>query len=233
MDTLLYEYDNILIGKKNVYSDIYFKKNKANSQKNALAVMRYAFTRYLRWTPEAISEKMTKQIMIKLHLQPLMKYIDYPVEYDKERDYFYLVSLVFGSKLTMRDQTIHIYEEILSGRRRKYPIDYFLGSDGMVRAGLCLQYVVSNFLYFTSANDMYSFFACEEGYVCLRKYRLLNACRESFDTPVDFLHFALPLSQRNMFFFYYYKFKFLKEMMTPTGRKRQTDKKYKLEVAEE
>ena len=88
-------YDNIIIGKQNNYSKTLFGTDKVMCQKNALEIIRYAFTKYLRWQPEYISKHMTKELMEKLHLQYLMRYIEYPLEYDKSKDYFYLVSLVF------------------------------------------------------------------------------------------------------------------------------------------
>lgn len=66
-----------MIGKRKGFSDTFFGKESIASANNALQVMRYAFTRYLRWSPDAIREKMTKELMEKLHLLELMKYIDY------------------------------------------------------------------------------------------------------------------------------------------------------------
>lgn len=218
-----------MIGKRKGFSDAFFGKESIASANNALQVMRYAFTRYLRWSPDAIKEKMTKELMEKLHLLELMKYIDYPIEYNKNRDYFYLVSLVFRSgKLTMRDKTVHTYERVLSGEQTKYPKDYFSGSDGYVRAGICLQYMINHYISFSSFNELYSIFSTEEGYAYLKQYKLLNACKEIFDTPVDFLHFSLPYSQKNKFYLNYYRFKFLREMINENGRKQKNTFDYRL-----
>lgn len=173
---------------------------------------------------------MDSKLMAKLHLLDLMKYIDYPIEYNKSKDYFYLASLVFrSSKLTMRDKTIHTYEKVLAGEQSKYPKDYFSGSDGYVRAGICLQYMINNYIVFSSINELYSIFSTEEGYVYLKKYKLMSACKEIFDTPVDFLHFALPYTQKNNLYMNYYKFKFMREMLNENGRKQKSTKSYRLE----
>ena len=230
INDLLVEYDDVMIGKRTGFSDSFFPKESVAAANNALLVMRYSFTRYLRWSQDAIREKMTSTLMEKLHLLELMKYIDYPVEYNKDRDFFYLVSLIFRkSKLTLRDKTIHTYERILSGEQVKYPKDYFLGSDGYVKAGICLQYMIEHYVSFSSFNELYSIFSTEEGYEYLQKYKLLNAYKEIFDTPVDFLHFALPKSQRNTFYLNYYRFKFLREMLNANGRKQKSLNQYKLE----
>ena len=114
INKLLVEYDDIMIGKRDSFSDSYFSKESVASSNNALTVMRYAFKHYLRWSKEAVAEKLDTALMKKLHLLGLMKFIDYPIEYDKDKDYFYLANLVFSrTRLTLRDRTIHIYERIL------------------------------------------------------------------------------------------------------------------------
>lgn len=229
INKLLVEYDDIMIGKRDSFSDSYFSKESVASSNNALTVMRYAFKHYLRWSKEAVAEKLDTALMKKLHLLGLMKFIDYPIEYDKDKDYFYLANLVFSrTRLTLRDRTIHIYERILSGEQSKYPKDYFTGSDGFVKAGICLQYMINNYVSFSSLNDLYSFFSTEEGYEALKQYKLINACNEIFDTPVDFLHFALPDNQKNDFYLNYYRFKYVQEMLDPKGRKKKSTNEYKL-----
>lgn len=230
MNELLVEYDDIIIGKRTGFSDTFFNKESSVSSKNALKVIRYAFKRYLRWSKDAIGERMTPELMERLHLQELMRFIDYPVEYDREKDYFYLANLIFSpQKITLRDKTIHIYERILDGDQAKYPKDYFSGSDGYVRAGICFQYMIDHFVSFSTFNELYSIFSSEEGYVLLKKYKLLNACKEIFETPVDFLNFALPDSQKNKFYYNYYRFKYGREMINENGRKQKNANDYKLE----
>ena len=57
----------------------------------------------------------------------------------------------------------------------------------------------------------------------------MSACKEIFDTPVDFLHFALPYTQKNNLYMNYYKFKFMREMLNENGRKQKSTKSYRLE----
>lgn len=202
-------YDNIIIGKQNNYSKTLFGTDKVMCQKNALEIIRYAFTKYLRWQPEYISKHMTKELMEKLHLQYLMRYIEYPLEYDKSKDYFYLVSLVFEShKMSFRETTIHTYEAVQSGDITKFPKSYFVGSEGIVRAGICLQYMISNHVLVSSINELYHLFSNDQGLALLKKYKLFFAFKENFETPVDFLHFSLPAKEKNNLYLYYYKFSY-------------------------
>ena len=87
MNELLVEYDDIIIGKRDNFSEMYFNKENRQNSKNALTVIRYSITKYLRWSKEAVSERMTPELMEKLHLQDLMKYVNFPIEYSREKDY--------------------------------------------------------------------------------------------------------------------------------------------------
>lgn len=223
------EYDAIMIGKRKGFSDIYLRRENATSMKYALAIMRYAFEKYLQWGPDVVKAQINKEIMELMHLDLLMKYIQYPVEYDKTKDYFYLALLMYGGvNEAIRNRTIHIYEKIIAGELSKYPKDYFVGNDGIVRAGICLQYMITNYVSYKNMNDLYHIFSTEEGYKLLSKYKLLHICRETFDTPVDFLHFVLPAKLKNPFYLNYYRYKFMKEMINPNGRKRREMVDYKL-----
>lgn len=231
MQDLYMEYDDIVIGKRGGFSDRFFSNDRKRNMANALFVIKYALVRYLGWNADAIIENLNKDVMVQMHLQPLMKYVDYPLEYDKDKDYYYLVSLMFKEKsLGLKEKTIHTYESILNGKLSKYPKDYFVGSDGVVRAAICLQYLITQEIVWSDINELYWIFASDRGYELLKKYKLLNACREIFETPVDFVHFAIPNGQKDPFLFRYYKFKYMREMVNENGRKKKAETDYLLEV---
>lgn len=232
MNQLYTEYDEIMIGKRENFSGRFFSKENTKSMENAVRILRYSFSKYLRWPPEVLSKRIDRALLEKLHLYQLMKFIQFPVEYDREKDLFYLVTLAYDKYgLKDRDKTIHTYEKVLDGSSCKYPKDYFTGSDGVARAGICLQYMINHFIIFRSINELYGIFATDEGYSYLQKYKLINVCKEVFDTPVDFLHFALPPQQKNQLYFHYYKFKYYREMVNENGRKCRSTHDYILKGA--
>lgn len=236
MTQLYQEYDDIVIGKRPAFSDRFFsgEGNPKTNMENAIFVIRYALTKYLRWNADAMAANLNKEVMTRMHLQPLMKYVEYPLEYDKENDWFYLVSLIFKDKrIGLRQKTIHTYECVLSGELAKYPRDYFVGSDGVVKAAICLQYLLNEKTSYETINDLYYAFASDEGYELLRDNKLLNACKEIFETPVEFLHFSLPPDMRDEFLRQYYSFKYVREMLNEKGRKRKSAAEYRLEVDED
>ena len=49
--TILFEYDQILLGNKTDFSKHFFAKGTEYNEKTALDIIRYACEYYLRWSP--------------------------------------------------------------------------------------------------------------------------------------------------------------------------------------
>ena len=98
------------------------------------------------------------------------------------------------------------YKEVLDGKLYKFPKEYLSGSMGVLRACVCFQYMVSQYLPFNNIEEMYNFFSTTNGIKALKRYRLYAICTEIFDYPIDYLHEALSERQKNEFFYHYYKF---------------------------
>ena len=69
---------------------------------------------------------------------------------------------------------------------------------------------------------MYKFFASTNGAKALKKYRLYAICSDIFDYPIVFLHEALAESQKNEFFYHYYKFNTTNREQITEMKKRKT-----------
>ena len=237
---LLREYEDVVIGKRLRFSDVYFNDNKEYNRKNALIVMRYAFDRYLRWPPSVISQRMTMELMEKLHLKELLKYVEYPVEFDKETSFFYLVSIIYLHKeIGRKTRIIHLYNQICQNDDVKFPKAYFDGADGIARACICLRYAINQNLTFPSINDMYSYFASQEGYLFLKDHALLPPCQLLFETPVDYLHEAAPDHLKSNIYRSIYKCYYMLNILDVNGVKKKISiskkgyKRYKLKEEEE
>lgn len=222
-EALLNEYEDILIGNRKVFSDQFFGAGKPESRRNALAVLQYAFERYLKWPPNVIARRMTKELIAQMHLHTVIKYIKFPPEYNRDRDYFYIVALLYPNfKITRRQRITYVYKNVLEKKILKFPKDYFFGEEGIVRALVCMQYLLTDILQaeISSPVDAYALFASEYGLACLRKYKLLNICDELFQTPVDFIHMALPDDSRDPFLYVYYKFQYFSTMFNENGSRK-------------
>ena len=210
-EVLLHEYEQVLLGNKTAVSSYYFKFGENPAETYALMIIKFAVESYLGWDPFTFRDFYSKEISEQLKLEPLMKYIEYPPELDKTVDYFYLSAMIYPEVISFSPDTLILktYKNILEGKLKKFPKEYLAGSRGMMRAGICLQYMLNNFLSFSTTKDIYEFFSKPEGLKKLKEYRLAPICAEMFDYPIDYLHESLPEDQKDEFYYHYYKFRMI------------------------
>lgn len=210
---LISEYDDILLGKRNNYSAYYFGSSKHQNEKEALYIFKYAFEYYLRWDPFTLRDMLNMEILKKLKLNQILKYIDFPPELNPETDLFYIVWKLysFTKNYSERDLILRVYNNMLEDKIKKFPKEFFNGSYGQLRALVCLQYVFSNYMSFTSISEIYDLSATDEFICILKKYKLLSVAKDIFATPVDFAHYAIPKSQRDNTTYMIKKFEYLWE----------------------
>ena len=203
----IYEYELLLLGKTKTFSTYYFRYSEEQNEKIALSVFKYAFDTYLRWTPEQLRNHLTFDILDRLKLTPLLRYIKYPPEADRE-DVFPIVAKLYPGRFkeSARDIVSRVYGKVLRGEREKFPKEFFNGSEGRLRAILCLQLMLNNMPPFTSAQEMYKAFAGPQGIALLRKHKLYAVSTGIFEYPIDFLHAAVPKKMRSEYYYHYYRF---------------------------
>lgn len=207
---VLFEYENILLGKKAGFSSYFFQGDADKNEKKALYVIKFALRYYLKWTPEMTCQYLTWKIIKCMKLDSLMKYIKFPPEMSARDDIFIVKGKLFPNivKLNEKEITLKVYKRVLEKDLYKFPKEYLLGDTmGNYHALVCFGYMLTQIPPFESTADMYKFFASSRGPKLLKKYRLNVACVSMFDHPIDFLHEALPKSQRDEFWYKYYKFK--------------------------
>lgn len=205
---IIYEYENILLGKKKNFSTTYFELSPEQNERMALAVFHHAIDRYLRWTQKQVKECLNWHIIRRMKLSSLMKYIRFPAESDREKDLYILIDKLYPNKRrpSLKEPTIAVYNRVLSGEKTKFPKGYFDGITGNYRSLICFQYMITLLKPFDTVEDMYKFFASNRGTAVLKKYKLQIVNNTIYETPVDFLHRALPPEHRNHFLFNMYKF---------------------------
>lgn len=200
---ILYEYELILLNKKNSFSPYFFNFSPDYSEQMALEVFKYAIEYYLGWSPKEAAIYLDKDVLDMMKLSPILKYIRFPCELDSNRDFFYISHLLYPKiiKFNERELILRTYKEVLNGDLYKFPKEYLSDSMGMTRACICFQYMISQYLQFRSIKEMYDFFSTSEGTKVLKKYRLYAICTDMFEYPLDFLHESLPINQKNDFFY--------------------------------
>lgn len=207
-ELLYYEYEQILIGNKTGFSPYYFKYGDNLSANYVYEIMKFAFEVYLKQSPEDIRDHFNKEISELMKLEPLMKYIDFPEELDKGSDYFYIAALLYPQQIKFNEKELILrtFNRVLNGSLKKFPKEYFAGTRGSMRAGICLQYMLNQHYTFENTQALYKFFAGPNGLKALKEYRLNSICNEMFDTPIDYLHDSLPTAQKDEWWYHYYKF---------------------------
>jgi len=208
LTSVLVEYDDTLIGKRKALTSFYFSYEKVGNMKLALDVMKYAFETYLKWTPYEIRDYLTLDVMDRLNVKCLLRYIDFPPELNPRVDLFFIAWKIYPQTIhyTKTHLVQRVYYNLLEKKLYKFPKEFFTGVTGVVRAQICLRYMIEEFIPFTTIENMYIFFGSPDGFSTLRKYRLISVCRDLFDTPVAFLHASLPREQRMEFLYRFYDF---------------------------
>lgn len=198
--------------KNNSVPQYYFAYDEYSNEKLALKIVKYAFETYLKWDPFVLRDHLTVTILEKLKLKQFLRYIPFPPELDPKRDLFYIVWKIYPQTIHFSDNDLilKVYKDLLSGVIKRFPKEFFTGIYGITRAGLCLQYMIEQYVQVASISELYKLFSSQEGISLLRKYKLLPVCEDSFRDPIDYLHYALPAKQKDDFLYSYYSFEYEK-----------------------
>lgn len=232
---LFFEYEQILLGNMDSFSSGHFKdKNKIEAQKAALMVCSFAFENYLHLSPYETKSVLNKALIEKLKLDLVLPYIQFPVEFDKDTDFYYILSLLYPEqiKISENERVLHYYSRILE-KNERFANGYFVGEQGRRRACICLRYAISKETKFNSISDLYLLFSENRrvggsGKKFLKEYRLDHCCYDLYESKIDYLHDALPASQKNTFLYYYYRYRGAKikisDLLKPLGEPYIVDK---------
>ena len=207
-NALIHEYEEVLTGKHKTFSSYYFRYSDEKNEIEALKVFRYAFDTYLRWAPDQLYYNLTHDILASLKLTQLLKYIIYPPEAEQGVDTYPIIAKLYPGRFreTMPDIVRRVYGRVLSGEREKFPKDFFMGNEGRNKALLCLQYAMNQMTPFTSVQEIYRSFTGTSGSAILRNWKLYAVSSKLFETPLEYLHEALPLAYKSEFWYHYHKF---------------------------
>lgn len=220
---VIYEYENILLGKKRGFGSTYFDLPDEQNEQLALAVFHHAIKHYLRWTQRQVEECLDWNVITRMKLNSLMKHIKFPVESDKEKELNILIDKLYPKrhKSALKGPTLSVYRKILAGERAKFPKGYFDGTEGMYRSIICFQYMITRMKPFENVEDMYKFFATSKGSATLKKYKLSIVSNSLYETPIDYLHVSLPSEYRNDFLYYIHKFNLMHKKLASEKRSKK------------
>lgn len=206
------EYEDTLLGKRKAVSSYYFSYGKTGNMKLALQIMKHAFETYLNWSPLDLRDYITMEVLERVKVRSLLKYIEFPPELNPKEDLFYIAWLIYPETVhfNSKELTLRVYKSLLDKTIQKFPKEFFTGTDGYSRAQICLRYIIEQYLNPSTIKELYEFFSTLECQKFLRKHKLLVICRDLFDTPVHYLHISLSKKQQDDFWYRYYDFLYRK-----------------------
>lgn len=208
---IIYEYERVLLGKKKCIDSDTFCYDECGNEKLALAVFKYAIEEIMHWTPREAYQGLNRRIIDLLKLRQLIKFVRFPPEFDYRRDYYYIVSKVYPDtiKISVKQRTLIMYQQLLTGEIKKFPKRFLEGRDGEMRAIFCLKYAIRNCGTFESVEDLYKAFSDNDGVRFLKNVKLYLPCTSLFDYPIDFLHATFSEEEQayNQFIYSMYRFR--------------------------
>lgn len=89
------------------YNRFYFKSVKDKHQM-VLIVFRYAIENILKWSPEDTRDNMNGEIIKSMKLDSLYRFMEFPDELSKTKDYFYIAHLLYPTRIKY-DKAYYIY----------------------------------------------------------------------------------------------------------------------------
>ena len=221
-------YENYLLGKTKVLSlKELIKKDKiddivedeqekinqrieeANSviqEKKAIAIIAYAITKVLRWTPVYAADNLTSDIVDQLKIRGLFKYIDTPMTIVATGDYKWIIKKVFPLEVpyNMCDQAVDIYKKILNGQMKSFPHEYFKDEHGEEKLAAILKYYIATNFAISSVEDLYIAFGRDKNRVSkLDKACLYYAYSGIYESPLELLHYSIGKDKDDFLYEFY------------------------------
>ena len=207
----IYEYENILMKKTKSFKCSF----EGSFQENCIEVgviWRYAITRLLKWTPQQALKYLSADIVNMLRLDKTFPAINYNPKKDFAQDYRFVLQYAFPGEISFSktDEAISEYEHIAkigkwANDKEDYrcPKNFFRDNEGISRASILLNYVISLYLGDMSTDDLYDFFAdTKSAKKWLKEKQLTIPLTVIYTNPLEYLHYSLPADLKDDLLFY-------------------------------
>lgn len=215
-ESVVFEYENILLGKKKCYSHSFNGTDKERRQAFGY-LWNYIITHLLKWEPEDVPIHLTKELIYQLHAEQSFKHIDRRIGTIKNINYQYLLALAFPDKYTydIRKQCLDELEHVMgtgryAGCTEKYqwPKKFFNGPEGVQRAEIVLNLIIGSYFEWNTIPQMYEYFSDKKrGMAFLKKYHIQSNAKILFnDSPLEYMHYSISDTMKNDFLFNNYTY---------------------------
>ena len=184
-------YEKLLNGKAKALSQFFFQPKYLNERITIL--LKYIIEEKMCITPEEALTKLTMDVMNQYKIKGVLKYIDCPDEYG-DNDLAYVVYYAYPElpQPTCKELSIKVYQEVLDGKRKNFPKNYFINSNyGEDRAKYCFKYLCEDILKFDK-KQIVETFGTSEGLSVLSQYKLKIIMNMLFSSTTDLLETIYP-----------------------------------------
>lgn len=186
--SVIERYKRILRGEQKRFSpyefdDVQYRKKKVQM------VIRYAIEDVKNWTPEHAREKLSSQDVRELKLHLIKEFVEQPIE-AKPDDVYYLVEYAYPylPRPSEKEKVLWVYKEVLSGRRKHFPLLYFQSVKGEERAKICFEFLRKELLQIEDICQLPKIFGkTEQAYRILRTYKLKILVDTLYFSPFDLI----------------------------------------------
>ena len=178
---------------------------QASKENDALAVVRYAITNILGWTPQEAFVFFNKEVMQKLKLDQACKYIQFPRDLSPNSDYWWIIYKAFPTQVSYEpyQRVLNMYKRLLKGEIKHFSRNVFDGTEGAEYLNSLLHYFISENIPANTVEDLYDAFGHSANIVKeLKKAKLFYAYKNKFYSPLDWLHSSLEDESNSLYYHY-------------------------------
>ena len=221
------------------YEQLILKKNSITlngeaeeKAEAAKAIIRYAITEILQWTPEEARDHITWDIIKQMKLDKILRYIPYPTDIDKVKDPDYMIYSAFPDmEYDIRRQILRVYNRLMNGEIEEFPKKIFEGPRGREKAVILLDEIIRTRLSTSSIEQLYERFAdTAKANRKLAEWKIYSISRKLYCTPLDYLHYSLSEENRDEFLYTFYQYRNVSKLVKNMERFQKTKKKKKVEA---
>lgn len=183
-------------------------EEKSNAAKD---IVRYVVTDILDWDVKTALDHFSADIISIFKLEGVLKYIIFPKEMRGNR-YEYLIMVCFPGEFYFdhKKNIADLYDGILEGSVKRFPREEFDSDIGLEKANVVLRKFISYNIPSCSSKDLYKRFAdTYEMEHMFRENKIYFVYKHFYNSPLEFLHFALNEEEQDLFLFCYYSFMLL------------------------
>lgn len=176
---------------------------QASKENDALAVVRYAVTGILGWTPQEAFESFNGEIIKKLQLELACKHISFPRDLSPSSDYWWIIYKAFPAQVSFDpyQRILNMYKKVLNGEIKYFPKKVFDGAEGFDYLNSILHYYITENIPADSIEDLYDYFGDKPKMIKeLKQAKLFYAYKNRFYAPLDWLHSSLGEDANNFYY---------------------------------